>query len=316
MGVQFFQKERNLGLLSEKGIFLPIFTRHIEQKKFSTETLMPIIDRSIALSHVENVRDLGGIPTTDGRVVRPGLLFRGANLAKAKGRDLAALRDLGIGTVVDFRTPLELKGRVDRELEGARMVSHPVYIIEQDSDDMKEAASHMRDKKQFNVKKLIVVGAFHRKVKEVAGKIYPNLLNNHSCQKAFGDFLRMVLECDRPVFFHCTQGKDRVGVASALILSALGVSREEIIKDFELTNEFYSDMIRKIKRRIRFLGGKEEEMKVVDELIGGSVENFRRALEDIDRRFGDIQSYIVKVLGFGRDEIERLREKYTAPSHA
>ena len=139
------------------------------------------------------------------------------------------------------------------------------------------------------------------------------LLFDPDCQQQFARFFRLVLETDHgAVLFHCTQGKDRTGIASALLLAALGADRETIVADFDATNRVYEKDVRKYSRRVKFWGGKEEEVGVVKAFLGCNTENFIKALDRIDQEFGSLQAYLKGPIGLTDADIQTLRERYLA----
>ena len=112
------------------------------------------------------------------------------------------------------------------------------------------------------------------------------------------------------VFFHCTQGKDRTGLAAAFLLSAFGVDRETIIADFDKTNQVYARDVRKFCRRVKFFGGKEEEMAVVKSFIGANTGNFVNTLDMITAEYGSMDAYLRNILHLTDGDFETLRERY------
>jgi len=141
--------------------------------------------------------------------------------------------------------------------------------------------------------------------------MYPTMLFDPACQRQFAEFFRLVLETEKgAVLYHCTQGKDRTGIASALLMAALGASREAIVADFDATNRVYAKDVKKYSRRVRFLGGKDEELAVVKAILGCNTVNFILALDRMDREFGSIETYLKGPMGLTDDAIRTLRERY------
>lgn len=253
-----------------------------------------------------NVRDLGGYNTIDGMTVKSGLLIRGASLATAKNADLALLADLPVVKVIDFRTDFEKKGKENRALPGADYICLPLQPVD-DGDTPEE----MRKHKSFDISKLIMIAAFNEKAKAIAREMYPLMVTRLKCQKQFAAFLREVVDTpEGAIYFHCTQGKDRTGLAAAYLLLALGVDRETIIADFDKTNQVYARDIRKYCRRVKFFGGREEELAVVKAFIGANTANFIKALDLIDAEYGSIDAYLRNVLGLTDADFETLRRRY------
>ena len=263
---------------------------------------------------IVNARDLGGYAMEDGRIVQSGRLLRAAHLADATDEDIRNLERLPVTAVIDFRKEQEKVGKVDREVPGARYVSLPV---DPSGNAMATATEEEKKKfsgqKKFDVKKVIVFAAFNKKAQAVAREMYPTLLFDPDCQQQFARFFRLVLETENgAVLFHCTQGKDRTGIASALLLAALGADRETIVADFDATNRVYEKDVRKYSRRVKFWGGKEEEVGVVKAFLGCNTENFIKALDRIDQEFGSLQAYLKGPIGLTDADIQTLRERYLA----
>jgi len=270
--------------------------------------------QSLPVKGIVNARDLGGYAVQDGRIVREGKLLRAAHLADASDADIRYLEQLPVTVVIDFRKEQEKVGKVDREVPGARYTSLPVdpsgNAMATATEEEKEKVS---GKKKFDVKKIIVFAAFNKKAQTIARELYPTLLFQPECQQQFARFFRLVLETENgAVLFHCTQGKDRTGIASALLLAALGADRETIVADFDATNRVYEKDVRKYSRRVKFWGGKEEEVGVVKAFLGCNTENFIKALDRIDQEFGSLQAYLKGPIGLTDADIETLRERYLA----
>lgn len=268
----------------------------------------------LPIKGIVNARDLGGYTMLDGRIVQSGRLLRAAHLADATDEDIRNLERLPVTAIIDFRKEQEKVGKVDREVPGARYTSLPV---DPSGNAMATATEEEKKKfsgqKKFDVKKVIVFAAFNKKAQAVAREMYPTLLFDPDCQQQFARFFRLVLETENgAVLFHCTQGKDRTGIASALLLAALGADRETIVADFDATNRVYEKDVRKYSRRVKFLGGKEEEVGVVKAFLGCNTENFIKALDRIDQEFGSLQAYLKGPIGLTDADIQTLRERYLA----
>lgn len=268
---------------------------------------MAFIDEQfLSVKGIVNARDLGGYKTADGRVVKNGMLIRGASLATATDADLKLLANLHVVKVIDFRTDFEKKGKENRTLPGADSICLPLQPVD-DGDTPEEMTKH----KSFDISKLIMIAAFNEKAKTIAKEMYPLMVTRPKCQKQFATFLREVIETPQgAIYFHCSQGKDRTGLAAAFLLSALGVVRDTIIADFDKTNQVYARDVRKYCRRVKFFGGKEEELAVVKAFIGANTDNFTHALDLINAEYGSMDAYLRNVLGLADADFEILRGRY------
>ena len=261
---------------------------------------------------IANARELGGYTTEDNLKVKDGLLIRSAHLADATESDLALLTEQGTIKVIDFRMESEKAGKIDKPVSGAEYISLPINA----SGNLSATATEKEKKqftgrKKFDVKKVILMAAFNKKAQQMARDLYPTLLFYPDCQKQFAAFMREVVDTpDGAILFHCTQGKDRTGIASMLLLSALGVSKETIIADFDATNLVYEKDVRKYSRRVRFWGGKEEEIAVVKAFLGANTANFIKAVDEVERRYGSLEGYLKGPVGLADEDLEVLRNRY------
>ena len=266
----------------------------------------------ITLKGIVNARDLGGCEVQGGRQVKTGRLIRSAHLADATDADIAYLESLPTTIVVDFRTPVDLKGKANRGIPGARYVNLPIDASgNAAANATEEEIKKVTGRKKFEVKKVIVYAAFNPKARAIAKAMYPTLLFDPDCQQQYAKFLRLVLETENgAILYHCTQGKDRTGIASALLLAALGADRGTIVADFDATNRVYEKDVRKYSRRVKFWGGKEEEIDVVKSFLGANTDNFINALDAIDKQYGSMEAYLKGPMGLTDADITTLRARY------
>lgn len=259
-----------------------------------------------------NKRDLGGYVAQDGRKVRSGMLLRSAHLADATDADIAYLKSLPVTLVVDFRTEVDLKGKPNRDIPGARYVNLPVDASgNAAATATEEEKKKVTGRKKFEVKKIIMFAAFNDKAKVIAREMYPTLLFDPECQQQFARFLHLVVDMENgTILYHCTQGKDRTGIASALLLAALGADRDTIVADFDATNKTYEKDVRKYSRHVRFWGGKEEEIAVVKAFLGCNTDNFIKALDAVDSKYGSMEAYLKGPMGLTDEDILILRDRY------
>lgn len=266
----------------------------------------------IPVNGIINARDLGGYIIQDGRRLRDGMLIRSAHLADATDEDLQYLLSIPISKVIDFRKDIEMNGKTDRMVPGAEYIRLEIdasgKLVSQATEDEKRLFT---GHKQFDVKKFMVMAAFNSMAQRIAQEMYPNLFFDPECQEQFREFFRLILETEKgAILYHCTQGKDRTGAASALILAALGANRETIIADFDATNRVYEADVRRCCRNVRLMGGKETELATVKSFLGANTENFIKVLDRIDREFGTMEAYLKGPIGLTDQDILTLRERY------
>ena len=144
----------------------------------------------------------------------------------------------------------------------------------------------------------------------MAHELYPAIVTDSTAQHYYGAFLRSVLRAEGGVLWHCSQGKDRAGWASAFLLAALGASRDVIIEDFDLSNQSYAPQVEALTAKVQGKNGSEDAIAFIHAMVGVSRENFEAALDLIDQKYGSLSGYIENQLGFSKEEQQQLRTKY------
>lgn len=260
-----------------------------------------------------NMRDLGDYYTSDGVAIRRGMLIRSALLADATDEELQGLAALPVTKVIDFRLEPEKQDRADRLPEGAKYIALPLDASGGAAEQTAEGEKPKTSGKKFDVRKIIVLVAFSEQAQQVAQQMYNTLFFSPECQAQYAQFFREVLTTDSgALLFHCTQGKDRTGVASALLLSALGADRQTVIADFDATNAVYAADVRKYSDRVRLFGGGDKEVAVVKALIGVNTDNFVMTLDSIDTKYGSVDNYLKGPIGLSDEDLTTLRNRYVS----
>ena len=280
--------------------------------------------RAIAFEGIENARDMGTLVMNDGRTVRTGMLVRSGNLAKATDSDVATLREkYRLTNVFDFRFEAEANAAPDRIIDAVsytHLSTLPKALIEgfasSGSSDITPPQTPPAggekggEEKVEGLAALILKYASDPKAQTLARQLYPAIVTDTLAQRYYGAFLRGVLRAEGGVLWHCTQGKDRAGWASALLLAALGADRNTIVEDFDLSNQSYARQVEAMTAKVRDMNGGNEAEAFIRAMIGVSRENFEATLNLIDQRYGSLPQYVENQLGFTKEEQELLRAKY------
>ncbi|MEB4614046.1 tyrosine-protein phosphatase [Leucobacter sp. M11] len=191
---------------------------------------MNLTDRLIG---THNARELRDLTNAEGVRLRPGVLFRTDGLGELTEAGVAAIPELGIGTVVDLRTDAEQARSADRlPADGSvAFVSLPVL-----GGAMDEMVKQMMPGGLTEAPSPEQIAAIMAGVPTLE-ELYVAILGSSAPQ--FAELARAVIAgagTERPgVLFHCTAGKDRTGLAAALLLSVAGMDRADIVADYTLT---------------------------------------------------------------------------------
>ncbi|MFI0899129.1 tyrosine-protein phosphatase [Streptomyces sp. NPDC020983] len=243
------------------------------------------------LTGVRNFRDVGGLPTEDGRRVRRGVLFRSGHLAHATAEDAAFLAGLGLHTVFDFRNPddIALEGP-DTALPGTRNLNMPL-------SDPAEGADFWTTVRNGDLAALRAVLGEGRGAQRMT-LAYRKLVLERTAEH--GRMLALLSEPDGPAvpaLLHCAAGKDRAGTSIAIILLALGVERSAIEADYLESNARH--------RRYKVVRGDgstgtaiaPEIRELLDPLFEARVDYLRAAFATIDEQWGSVDRYLTSGLG-------------------
>lgn len=222
--------------------------------------------------------------------MRGGILFR-SNALDAESVDGTRLGALGLTRIFDLRTTAEVTPKPDVVLAGAEYVRFNVIGDELDLGALDPAsltdAAGARDL-LIDVNRLFVRDA--------------------SARAEFGGLLRRIADDGGAHVFHCSAGKDRTGWAAALVQSLVGVSQDDVMDDYLLTNEYSAATIEAIAAKATEAKGSGvgEAARV---LAGVFPEALEAAFDEADSRFGGVEGYVRDGLGVDDGTVERLRAK-------
>ncbi len=271
---------------------------------------LPSGTRNVPFEGIENARDLGGLPVRGGKVVRKDVLLRSGELSRATDADMKLLSErFKLSNIFDFRFYAEVENAKDRVGDGVcytHLSTLPEVLVNGFSDG--RADSEKIKSEDFTAQ--LVSFAFNPKAQELSRQMYPLTVSDTTSQRLYGEFLRGVLKAEGGSLWHCSQGKDRAGWGTAFLLAALGAERGTIVEDFALSNISYAPVVEQLSEKVLQMGGGENELRFIRSMAGVSVENFERGLDLIDERFGGMDVYIEKALGFSSDMKKQLRIKY------
>ena len=266
--------------------------------------------RIVPIDGVINFRDLGGYPNQIGQTVKWGKCYRSAQFDRMSEQGVVQLSNLNIQTVIDLRFADEIKqypSNVRAFVKAGFLrwedVSHDVHISQR-SSDMQMSWKDSLD--SYDPKQ----------VREAMRINYPKKLYSH--QAIYRAMLLKLINDETPLVFHCAAGKDRTGVAAALLLSLLGVSNELIIEDYLISQAQIQSLA-----EYWMAGGAINEDKVSDfqakllsypnEVIApiftADEAYIKTLLEYVAKTYGNFTNYAHKVLKLTETQQAQLREQ-------
>ncbi len=295
MGQNIMIRIRNYaGALAALAFFLPLGACQQAPAPVAVAQSAPVEhQRLLPLEGGNNFRDLGGYRAVDGRTVKWGVLFRSGAMNGLTDADFAYLRKLGIATVCDFRDNRERsQAPVHWPVEGMPHVFAKDY-------SMNIGAM---------IQTLTAPGLTGEKTAAMMADLYRGLPYDFADQ--YRTMFAQLLAHRVPLAFNCSAGKDRTGVAAALVLTALGVPRETVFEDFLLSNQYYDPT--------KGAQGNSAEAKfwlslpddVRKALMGVDRRYLEAAFDAIDKRSGGIDGYFKDELGLTPADFVTLRNLY------
>lgn len=243
--------------------------------------------RAAFLEGASNFRDLGGYAAGNQQTAWRKL-FRSQGLAQLTDGDLAILREIGVKTVIDFRSDSEVETAPSRLPEGVKIVRLPISTANP-NDTAPSLTSRIAGGDVDSLQAIAYMEQINR-----------GFVNDFAAQ--YSDFFKILLQPDAyPVVFHCSAGKDRTGLAAALTLSALGVDRNTVIEDYLLTNAYF------VPSSIG-MQASPQAMPAMRQLWGVRESYLLAALDEINAKYGSMDNYLQQTLGVGDAEKTQLKK--------
>ncbi len=259
--------------------------------------------RRLKLKKLFNTRDLGGIPA-DGGVIRKGKLIRSGKLYKIPDSTVQALKDMNVKTVIDLRIFTECEEAPDTLWEGIRYVHLPVLctatpgITREKSMTRTMAIESRRIKDEFG------------NADNYMTEMYRSVLFSEEPKRYLKQALRLIVENEDCILWHCSGGKDRAGILAMLVEGLLGVDEKIILQDYVASHYF---------QRARFFWNRAGLViapvymrfkKILFGMMAAKPIYLKKPIEDIKKKYGSIAGYCKEELGITDGDIALMKKKY------
>lgn len=259
-----------------------------ESQNVQIKTLTPAkaeADHEIKLTGAFNVRDLGGFVTKDGHRIKDRALLRSARLNHLTKKDVQILiHDYNVGIDFDLRRPQEVADAPDVKMPGVKYINDSV-----DTDE-----------------------SFHYHINDRNNrKHYRSYIANQRAREAYHDLFMALLNTNgKAILWHCASGKDRTGLAGALIMYVLGIDMATIFNDYDASNDFLRAHNQNRLTLMKQAGATAEELAMAK--IDGGVDRsyLHAAFDEMKKEFGSVDQYLVNGLKVSKRQQRRLRKMY------
>jgi protein-tyrosine phosphatase len=248
--------------------------------------------RHLPLSGAPNFRDLGGYATTDGRHIRWRLVYRSGELSQLTAQDYEYLSRLGISAVCDLRR--------DSERQAA-----PTRWQGQTPPELLSMPAPPRFGQSTG--ELLAKGITETDMKARMRAVYEQMVVAYA--PAFRATLQRIFNAEGPVLYHCSAGKDRTGVFSALLLSFLGVPRETVFEDY-LLSDTYVDTTQRVDAMVREFNGSQAAVRAG---LSADRTYLEAAFLAIDRNYQSLDNYRRTQLMLSDQDLVRLKARLVEP---
>lgn len=259
----------------------------------SDQILAKTAVRLLPLEGGRNFRDIGGYRTEDGRVTKWGKVFRSGAMSGITADDYAFLDALRIQVVCDFRSVAERQqdptdwkaGNID-------------YFSWDDVADVSSSVQTLVPSAEMNAGQMMAAG-------------YPDYLVEHG--EKYKQVLDSMLADEVPLAFNCSAGKDRAGMATALVLSVLGVPRDTIVHDYSLSDDYvdymsvFASQFEDSDSPYHYLAQLPEDS--LRALMASDPSYMEMALDEVERRYGSMQDFVRHEMGLSDRDIANLQQK-------
>jgi protein-tyrosine phosphatase len=224
--------------------------------------------RRYPMKGIANFRDLGGY-FCKGGATKWGTFFRSTSLHKAVKEDVAIMEKLGIVRILDLRYPMEREEKPDVQVNGADFME--VSLL----GNIAVEEIQINDKEE-DTKTLI--------------HMYRQIIARSRAE--IRDSVKAVIYAEGPALFHCAGGKDRTGILAMLLLGAVGVRKEDIIADYEMSHHYIRSF--------------------TTDITGSHGSNMCRLLDEIIQQWGSVSGFLLEC-GVSREELSILNDKFVMP---
>jgi len=265
------------------------------------------------MDQLVNLRDVGGIPTTDGGEIVPGRLLRSDNLQDLTPADVDALLQLGVTDVVDLRSDYEVEMEGPGPLSSTDVVHHQHSFFrewregvgEDKMSESPEAAQAAEERPEAVPDEALPWVDLEPSV-EAENKVTSVYLSYiHDRPDSVLEGLRAVADADGAALVHCAAGKDRTGTLIALALTLAGAEREAVVADYAASSERAQQILD------RLLASDTYNANLKDRPLSSHLshpETMRAFLEHVEAAYGGVEPMLARI-GWTTEDTARLRAK-------
>lgn len=268
--------------------------QHLSTPEYGKMAILPKMN----IKKVYNFRSVGNIKNTQGRTLKEGKLYRSGHLFKLEKNYFETLENLGIREIIDLRNSREIAQKPDRLPEG---------IIYKNESAFEDEGDQLDQARRLVLKGKVNSDDAERRMLD----FYRNYVTEHP--EVIRKIVTEILESNAPVLYHCTAGKDRTGIITALVLTVLRFDKESIVNDYLLSNNYREKLVDqrlRLARNLHFIYPKLD-IGVLEKLSWVEQAYLDASFNEIHKKYGSADRYIQEVLGISEEKREEYIRKFT-----
>ncbi|MGE6632279.1 tyrosine-protein phosphatase [Bacillus sp. NPDC077027] len=255
----------------------------------------------IHFSKLANFREVGGLNTEEGKLLKPGMIFRSANLSRLTKDDIHTFSQLGIQLICDLRTASERK-------------SHPSKMQHDDKVKLMHISMQPDSKipSKFSMFRMLTTQAKSLSFIPIMKDMYASMVNER--HKEIQQFFNLLSdERHYPVLIHCTSGKDRTGFLSALVQLLVGVPKNKVLSQYMLSNDGVKILIKQQERLIRMMSLYRVSKLQTKPLLEVQQDYLEDALNQIIDTYGTVEQFLIEACHIPKEQIEKIKDILLKP---
>ena len=238
-----------------------------------------------------NFRDLGGHPTSTGATTAYGQIFRADGVHRCAEADITRLEQIGMSRVIDLRTQRE------RSEDGCFDEAHHLidYRHVPVLEEVRGVAGASSEPRPVEERQLALLDTYRRILSTRGDRLVA--------------VLELIASAPGPVVFHCTAGKDRTGLVTALVLSSVGVDDDRIAVDYGRSRDAMDRLVEWYRaNRSEDTTGANLRDDRSSRLLGADPVWMLTVLAEMRSEFGDAPGYL-RAMGASPALVDDLRTR-------
>ena len=248
---------------------------------------------NIKLNGVKNIRDIGCIESNNVDI-KENLLFRSSSLENLTKSDVKKIKEkYKIKTIIDLRTEGEMLRKPDVIISDITTIHMPIF-------NKSVPGITYEGRKELDTKRNIDMNKMYREI--VSDKYLDRI----------GEIIKAIINAsddEYPILYHCTEGKDRTGILTAILLLILGVEKEKIVEDYMYTNKVNKNKAQRLYLTTKYLGGDKKQANIVKNMFLAKEDYIEEIFYVIEEKWNGIDNFIKDGLKITEEEIKKFKEK-------